>query len=117
MADRNCESERRAGRRWADKTVVIKERSREIFPKERYLYGASSIRENPLIVGGGTGIAIAECDRHEKCDLEERDARATRRAGMKGREGREGGGGGGGGKGVERGIKATVVVPETEYNV
>lgn len=37
---------------------------------------------------------------------------------MKGREGRErGGGGGGGGKGVERGIKATVVVPETEYNV
>lgn len=78
---RNCE--RRAGspkkeEEEADKTVVIKERGREIFPRQgNDIYAdASSIRENPPV---SLLLAKAEGDqggRHEKKwsrDLEERD--------------------------------------------
>lgn len=54
VADRNCESERRAGRRWADKTVVIKERSREIFPRQRsdiYTVLPASVKTRSLLAG------------------------------------------------------------------
>lgn len=87
MADRNCESEKLEGGRRADKTVVIKERSREIFPRQRndiYTVLPASVKTRSLLAGARESRLPRQCNRHEKCDLEERDARATRRAGMKG---------------------------------